>query len=342
MNTAATLPIETRNTAAAAGSPVAGLGAAWRLLRNLSGASAAHTKRLVRLQPKAERTMQLRCHDGDTLSVHVTGAGRPIVLVHGMGGSHEEWARAAALLAREACVYRFDQRGHGERASAGADAHAHLQQMGADLALIIERLGLVQPILVGHSMGALTVMQYLRDHGAARIAGVCLIDQSPRITNDAGWSLGMFGSLSGTDLLGFIERLRGNFADTVIDEVVSRVSPRIAAACRQHRWIAGLLRRTLSRLSAASLIDMLQSLVECDFRDTLNALNLPALVVLGGRSGHYGGLPLAEYYAGALAGAEVCTYAMADHSPHRHEPARFVADLLAFAARRCPLEPQLA
>ena len=51
-------------------------------------------------------------------------------------------------------------------------------------------------------------MKYLQDHGAAQIAGVCLIDQSPRITNDSQWQLGLFGSLTDGQLKDTLGRLR--------------------------------------------------------------------------------------------------------------------------------------
>ena len=43
------------------------------------------------------------------------------------------------------------------------------------------------------------------------IAGVCLIDQSPRITNDSQWQLGLFGSLTDGQLKDTLGRLRGDF-----------------------------------------------------------------------------------------------------------------------------------
>jgi pimeloyl-ACP methyl ester carboxylesterase len=178
-------------------------------------------------------------------------------------------------------------------------------------------------------------MQYLHDYGSANVAGVCFVDQSPRITTDAGWSLGLFGSVTQTQLQRVVERLRDSFYDTVIDEIVSPAFPGLAAAWRQQRWLRGLFLRALSKVSVISLINVLQSLIECDFRDVVQRLSVPAMVVLGGRSTHYGGLSLGDYYSNALGAATVKIYSMAGHSPHRQEPARFVRDLLIFASSRC-------
>ena len=84
-------------------------------------------------------------------------------------------------LARQHTIHRFDLLGHGARAA--TQRLPTLQQMAHDVAAGHRRPGLERPLLVGHSMGALVVMKYLQDHGEAHIAGVCLIDQSPCITN---------------------------------------------------------------------------------------------------------------------------------------------------------------
>jgi non-heme chloroperoxidase len=167
------------------------------------------------------------------------------------------------------------------------------------------------------------------------VGGVCFNDQSPRITTDAGWSLGLFGSVTHTQLQCVIERLRESFHDTVIDEIVSPVFPGLAAACRHQRWLRGLFLRVLSKVNVSSLINVLQSLNNSDFRDVVERLSVLVMVVLGGCSAHYGGLPLGDYYGKALSTDAVKIYAMAGHSPHRQEPSRFAADLLTFASTRC-------
>ena len=57
-------------------------------------------------------------------------------------------------------------------------------------------------------MGALTLWQYIGDFGCERLARLCLIDQSPRITVDAGWKLGLFGSLTASQLHDKLSRAR--------------------------------------------------------------------------------------------------------------------------------------
>jgi len=275
-----------------------------RLACNLSGlARRSWFERLQARGGPAQR-VELLAEDGQPMTVEVRGKGRPLLLVHGLGGSHHDWDDAVEHLARSHRVHTLDLRAHGARAGED-DAHATLEQMARDVALVIERLALDRPVLAGHSMGALVVMQYLAQHGAGRLSGVCLIDQSPRITVDAHWRLGLFGSLTATQLRTELAHL--------------------------DRLVAALGRA----LRLGAVLRLLESLADVDFRQVIAGLSLPTLVVLGGASHHYGGLPLADYYRGALAQGKVTTYAASAHSPHREEPLRFAAELATFAREHC-------
>src|SRR5437868_6300328 len=63
-----------------------------------------------------------RCHMPMTtlgdLSVHFerTGNGEPVLLIHGLGSSTEDWEPQVSALAREYTVVSYDVRGHGRTA----------------------------------------------------------------------------------------------------------------------------------------------------------------------------------------------------------------------------------
>jgi len=307
-----------------------------RALCNLSGLRAGSLISRLAPQRVASRGVDLRLASGETIAVQVAGRGRAVLMIHGLGGSHQEWNGAIESLAHQHTVHRFDLLGHGARA--GTKRNPSLQEMAQDVAQVIDGLALERPLLVGHSMGALVVMRYLQDHGESHIAGVCLIDQSPRITTDEHWRLGLFGSLTRAQLQHTLGRLRGDFAHTVVTEFLAKVAPLNqpgspnALVCRLVRWAVARLARGCG---TERLVSMLESLAEADFRDVIAKLTLPTMVVLGGASHHYGGLPLGQYYRDTLPDGTVRMYKKASHSPHRQEPGRFAADLAAFAAKRC-------
>jgi pimeloyl-ACP methyl ester carboxylesterase len=275
--------------------------------------------------------LRYRADDGQAIPLRVIGQGRPVVLVHGLGCSHKHWMPVARRLARRHRVYAWDARGHGE-CRTEPDAPITLARLARDLHQLIDQYALDRVTLVGHSMGALTVMQYLHDHGTARIAAVAVVDQSPRIVTDAHWPLGLFGSCSADMLGGLIRGARTNLAETVLHQAEALAGdwlrPRLAAQAPLGR----LLRRWLNHVEVAPLLDLAESLAAADFRTLLTRLNLPLLVVLGARSPHYAGLSLDAWYRQAVPHAVISVYPRAGHSPHYTEPARFARELAGLAA----------
>jgi esterase len=79
----------------------------------------------------------------------------PVVLVHGMGGDAGTWDRFAAKLTGVGRrVISVDLRGHGRSAHT---ADYSFDSFGADVAAVIDHLGLESVDLVGHSLGGYAV-----------------------------------------------------------------------------------------------------------------------------------------------------------------------------------------
>jgi pimeloyl-ACP methyl ester carboxylesterase len=92
-----------------------------------------------------------------------TGGDRPVlVLAHGATDSGLCWTRLALALESDYDVVMPDARGHG-LSEAPENAYGSVDQ-AADLAALIDALGLGQPAVGGHSMGARTVMRLVADY----------------------------------------------------------------------------------------------------------------------------------------------------------------------------------
>ena len=88
----------------------------------------------------------------------VVGEGTPLVILHGVFGSGDNLYTASKQLAEQGFkVYLVDARNHG--LSPHAEEHNY-DVMAADLDELLNSEGLVNPIILGHSMGGKTVMQY--------------------------------------------------------------------------------------------------------------------------------------------------------------------------------------
>ncbi|KAJ1728759.1 hypothetical protein LPJ61_003865, partial [Coemansia biformis] len=86
----------------------------------------------------------------------------PLVILHGLFGSKQNWRAISKQLARTLGrdVYSVDQRNHGD--SPHQAPHTY-ESMSADIVRFIEDHGLGMSVLVGHSMGGKVVMRTALD-----------------------------------------------------------------------------------------------------------------------------------------------------------------------------------
>jgi len=133
-----------------------------------------------------------RTTDDVTLAFTDEGQGRPVVLVHGYTAPATAWVLTVdALLAAGHRAIAFDRRAHGE-----SETPAHGQRMarhGRDLGELLEHLDLRDAVVVGASMGGNTLWAYVDQFGPSRLAGAVVVDQTPKMLNDATWPHGFYG-----------------------------------------------------------------------------------------------------------------------------------------------------
>jgi pimeloyl-ACP methyl ester carboxylesterase len=101
------------------------------------------------------------------------GAGRPLVLLHGLASNARIWDLVAPLLAGRQQVIALDQRGHG--LTSKPDDGYDFASIGDDLAAVVAALELKRSLLVGHSWGAGVALHYAMERPDA-VAGLVLVD----------------------------------------------------------------------------------------------------------------------------------------------------------------------
>lgn len=105
------------------------------------------------------------------------GPGRPVLLLHGLASNARIWEKVAPLLARSGLVpLAPDWRGHG--LSDKPDGEYAFGPLLRDITAFIEVSQLEQPLLVGHSMGAMLALDYAAraPFGPRSPAGLFLVD----------------------------------------------------------------------------------------------------------------------------------------------------------------------
>jgi pimeloyl-ACP methyl ester carboxylesterase len=95
---------------------------------------------------------------GRPVTYAVAGEGPVLLLIHGMGGSFENWAEVIEPLARRRTVIAPDLPGHGASAPGGGDYS--VGALAAGLRDLLAALGHERATLVGHSLGGGIAMQF--------------------------------------------------------------------------------------------------------------------------------------------------------------------------------------
>jgi 3-oxoadipate enol-lactonase len=105
--------------------------------------------------------MRARTGDIETAWFEI-GRGSPLVLIHGLADDHRLWRKTVPDLSLRHRVILYDVRGHGQ--STIGDADGTLGQLGADLARLMDVIGLERAAVAGFSLGGTIAMRLAIDH----------------------------------------------------------------------------------------------------------------------------------------------------------------------------------
>lgn len=103
------------------------------------------------------------------------GEGTPLVVVHGLMGSADNWRSLSRQWQRKRRVVAVDLRNHGRSPHAPG---MHYAEMADDLVASLDRLGIERCHLLGHSMGGKVAVTLARQ-AADRVASLLVADIAP-------------------------------------------------------------------------------------------------------------------------------------------------------------------
>lgn len=104
------------------------------------------------------------------------GEGPPLIIIHGLYGSSDNWVSIGKQLAENFEVYLIDQRNHGR--SPHSPDHNY-QLLKEDLREFMDSQSIEKAIIIGHSMGGKTAMFFAVDY-PERVSRLIVADISPR------------------------------------------------------------------------------------------------------------------------------------------------------------------
>ena len=221
-----------------------------------------------------------------------TGAGPPLILLHGLAGSGAWWKRNLPALAADFHVTVIDLPGFG---SSHPDARLILDDAPSQVATLIGELGIERAHVMGHSMGGLVAGALAADH-PERVDRLVLVD--------AG-----FLSLDPT----LRHRITGPL------RTLPWTSPTILPILLRDAMRAGPVR--MARATA--------ELLRKDWSHKLPAIAAPTLVVWGEHD-RVCNLVIGEQIAAAVPGARLVIIPGAGHNPMWERRAAFDREVLGF------------
>jgi pimeloyl-ACP methyl ester carboxylesterase len=338
---------------------VAGL-AAGAMLAAGAGAVIAAEKVAVgrlRLRPDPEadepfgelrgRALTVLADDGVPLHVEINGpddAPVTIIFSHGYALSQNVWHYQRRDLAGSArCVF-WDQRGHGQSGDPGQES-CTIPQLGEDLHTVLQAAapGETPVVLVGHSMGGMTIMALARQHPelfGTKVIGAVLISTVAGGIDPTIWipvalrpiarqaAAPMLRGVSRGPAASLVERGRQVGSDLAFlgTRYVAFGDPSVSPAVVD--FLERIIRATRVGVVAAFYLALLRH----DERAALGILGQVPVTVIAGESDRLVPLAQSQELAEQIPGAELVQVPGAGHAVILERPEfvnRVISDLVA-------------
>jgi pimeloyl-ACP methyl ester carboxylesterase len=291
---------------------------------------------------KADRTREVASFDGSILVVDEFGpaeAGSGVIFLHGIcldsriwhhqfpeAGHPDPWRRVF-----------YDARGHGRSLSVG-DAPPDLSTLAADLRAVIAATGLCEVVLVGHSMGGMTVLRFCADYPeavAATVRGLVLVNTTYA---EALRTFALVGA-------GKIEARARRLLDWVLAEprrhrhlrlTQSRLSRFVVRSLGFGRGASptqiAFVTRMLEAFPTPAMTGLLSSLFSFSLESGLGRIPVPTLIIAGGQD-RMTGVVASRRMAERIPGSELVVFEGSGHLTIIEEPERFNKVLQRFVCR---------
>lgn len=255
------------------------------------------------------------------LHCRITGAGRPVLLLHGLLGSGSNMGALARHLQERYQILSLDLRNHGR---SGQSRVMNYPAMAVDVLHFLERQGVDQCALVGHSMGGKVAMS-LASLIPQRVLSLVVVDICP-IAYPADRHDDVFDALQNLPLSGISSREQADdqLAQSIPDPGLRQFL--LSNLYRQQgamAWRANLAALRENRLALAAAPEEGESFAG------------PALFIKGEYSDYISEACTASIQK-RFPAAELKIISDAGHWPHAEKPAVFNALLGRFLQRTYP------
>jgi pimeloyl-ACP methyl ester carboxylesterase len=261
------------------------------------------------------------------------GSGPVLLLIHGMGGTFENWQAVIEPLARQHTVVAPDLPGHGGSAPGAGDYS--IGALAAGLRDLLFALGHERATLVGHSLGGGIAMQlsYQFPEITERLVLVSSGGLGPEVSRVL-----RAAALPGADLFIAATAALGSTVGGALAHGLSVVGFRpktdVAEIARGYASLADRDRRAAFLATLRGVIDTHGQRIQAGDRHYLDE-GMPTLIIWGERD------PIIPVHHGqsaheAIAGSQLEIFDGVGHLPQLEAPGRFIAVLERFIVENEP------
>lgn len=189
------------------------------------------------------------------------GKGNPLVLLHGYPLDHHLWDEIVPLLEDTFDLIIPDLRGFGE--STTVDAPYTMEDYAADIAGLLDQLGIQKAAIVGHSMGGYVALAFARLY-PERVSGLGLVSsQAPADPPDRREAR---------------YKSAADVSEKGIGGVVDTMAPKFTA----DEKLQTLARQTMERQPREAYIGALKAMAErADSSVLLSSFKFPVVIIHG-------------------------------------------------------------
>ncbi len=199
--------------------------------------------------------------NGIDLAYTRRGKGAPLVLVHGYPLDHSIWNEVAPLLEDRFDLILPDLRGFGE--SQSVETAYGIADIAADIAGLLDRLGLKQAALAGHSMGGYVSLAFARAY-PTRLRGLALV-ASQALADSPERKAGRY-------------KTAADIAEQGVGIVAEAMTTKLSAEPRVQNYVQAVIEKQTRH----GLIGALKAMAErSDSTDLLASLNVPLALIHG-------------------------------------------------------------
>ncbi len=255
------------------------------------------------------------------LHYEVQGEGHPLIILHGLFGSIDNWRTQRENLSRSFAVYALDLRNHG--ASPHSDVFTYAA-MAEDLQEFLETQEISSAFVLGHSIAGRAAIDFALTH-PERVDRLVVVDIALRAYSPANKSI--LEALLSLDIDDFRTRaeadaaLQGKIPDTRVRQFLLKNLVRTKDGL--WRW----------RMNLKGVYDNYERL--CEPLEIEGQFMKPACFIRGGKSKYIEASDVSDIKK-IFPSAEILTIPNASHWVHIDAPQRFTETVVDFLNRPAP------